>query len=154
MADFSPREDDFPAMEAEPPSLLARLFTWRVGEMLWRNTVVSCTVFLLGLGVLYALVDRAGFPEVPAAGIGFLVANSLHYFFGRAWIFRGSDRKLATGYALFLLNASAGLAVTMVLYALLLAFTPLDYLVARVIVSVFAGLVVFVLNAVLNFPRV
>jgi hypothetical protein len=98
-------------MEAEPPSLLARLFTWRVGEMLWRNTVVSCTVFLLGLGVLYALVDRAGFPEVPAAGIGFLVANSLHYFFGRAWIFRGSDRKLATGYALFLLNASAGLAV-------------------------------------------
>jgi hypothetical protein len=55
---------------------------------------------------------------------------------------------------LFLLNAGVGLAVTMVLYALLLAYTPLDYLVARVIVSVFAGLVVFVLNAVLNFRRV
>jgi len=152
MADFSPGEDDL--LVVESGGLLARLLTWRVGRMLWRNTVVSCSVFVLGLGVLYALVDGLGFPEVPAAGLGFLVANSLHYFFGRSWIFRGTDRKLATGYALFLLNASAGLAVTMVLYALLLAYTPLDYLVARVIVSVFAGLVVFVLNAVLNFRRV
>ena len=154
MADFSPREDDLPAGEAEPRGLLARLLTWRVGAMLWRNTVVSCTVFVLGLGVLYALVDGLGFPEVPAAGLGFLVANSLHYVFGRAWIFRGTERGKASGFVLFLLNASAGLAVTMVLYALLLAYTPLDYLVARVIVSVFAGLVVFVLNAVLNFRRV
>ena len=154
MADFSTREGDLLPMEAGPPGLLARLMTWRVGRMLWRNTVVSCTVFVLGLAVLYTLVDRLGFPEVPAAGIGFLVANSLHYFFGRAWIFSGTERKLASGYVLFLLNASAGLAVTMVLYALLLAYTPLDYLVARVIVSVFAGLVVFLLNAVLNFRRV
>ena len=154
MADFSTREHDLLGEEAEPQGLLARLFTWRVGAMLWRNTVVSCAVFVLGLCVLYTLVDGLGFPEVPAAGIGFLVANSLHYVFGRAWIFRGTERKLASGYVLFLLNSSLGLAVTMVLYALLLAYTPLDYLVARVIVSVFAGLVVFLLNAVLNFRRV
>jgi putative flippase GtrA len=154
MADFSTRDGDLLPAEAERPGLLGRLMTWRVGRMLWRNTVVSCIVFVLGLGVLYVLVDRAGFPEVPAAGIGFLVANSLHYLFGRAWIFRGTERGPASGYVLFLLNAGVGLAVTMVLYALLLAYTPLDYLVARVIVSVFAGLVVFVLNAVLNFRRV
>ena len=62
--------------------------------------------------------------------------------------------KVAVAVAESRYDASAGLAVTMVLYALLLAYTPLDYLVARVIVSVFAGLVVFVLNAVLNFRRV
>ena len=93
-------------------------------------------------------------PEVPAAGLGFLAANSLHYLFGRAWIFRGTERGRASGYALFLINASVGLAVTMTLYAVLLEFTPMNYLVARVVVSVFAGLVVFVLNAVFNFRRV
>ena len=154
MADFSTREGDLVPAEPDPPGLLSRLLTWRVARMLGRNTVVSCIVFVLGLGVLYVLVDWGGFPEVPAAGIGFLAANSLHYVFGRAWIFHGTERGPASGYVLFLLNASAGLAVTMVLYALLLAYTPLDYLVARVIVSVFAGLVVFVLNAVLNFRRV
>jgi putative flippase GtrA len=160
MADYSRREIAVPTDgiadggNRRSESLLSRLLSLRVAVMLWRNTVVSCSVFLLGLGVLYALVDGAGFPEVPAAGIGFLTANSLHYLFGRSWIFRGSDRGAASGYALFLINAGLGLAVTMALYALLLAYTPLDYIFARVLVSLVAGLVVFVLNAVFNFRRV
>ncbi|HWK41203.1 MAG TPA: GtrA family protein [Croceibacterium sp.] len=134
--------------------LLSRLLSLRVGAMLLRNTAVSCGVFLLGLGVLYALVQWAGFREVPAAGIGFLVANSLHYLLGRAWIFRGTDRGRASGYALFLINAGVGLAVTLIFYAALLELTSLHYLTARVIVSLFAGLVVFLLNAVFNFRQV
>jgi len=149
------REAIFPQVQSESEGgLLSRLLSLRVGAMLFRNTVVSCCVFVLGLGVLYALVQWAGFPEVPAAGIGFLVANSLHYLLGRAWIFRGTDRGRASGYALFLVNAGVGLAVTMIFYAALLEFTSLHYLTARVIVSLFAGLIVFVLNAVFNFRRV
>ena len=41
----------------------------------------------------------------------------------------------------------------MLLYAAFLRYVPLNYLVSRIIVSVFAGLAVFVLNAVLNFRR-
>ena len=40
------------------------------------------------------------------------------------------------------------------LFAALLKWTAIHYLVARVIVSVFAGLAMFVLNAVLNFRQV
>ena len=134
--------------------VVARFFTRRVGAMLWRNTVVSTGVFLLGLGVLWALVEYAHMDEVIAAGVSFLVANSLHYIFGRAWIFAGSDRKISTGYAIFLVNAGVGLLVTMGLYWALLNWTPVNYLAARVIVSVFAGLVVFGLNAALNFRQV
>lgn len=152
------RGGDETEFQSVPPAgrepLLSRLLSWRVAAMLGRNTVVSCSVFLVGLGVLYVLVDAAGFPEVPAAGIGFLVANSLHYMFGRAWIFRGTDRGRVSGYALFLINAGVGLAVTLALYAALLAWTPLDYILARILVSLVAGLVVFVLNAVFNFRRV
>ena len=155
MADFSKREAVFPQDRSEDePGLLSRLLSLRVGAMLWRNTVVSCSVFVIGLGVLYALVQWARFSEVPAAGIGFLTANTLHYVLGRAWIFRGTDRGRASGYALFLINAGVGLAVTMALYAALLELTSLHYLTARVIVSLFAGLVVFVLNAVFNFRQV
>lgn len=155
MADFSQREAVFPRDRPDDGrGLLARLLSPRVGLMLWRNTVVSCCVFVIGLGVLYALVQWAGFPEVPAAGIGFLTANSLHYVLGRTWIFRGTDRPAAAGYALFLANAGVGLAVTMAFYAALLEWTQLHYLTARVVVSVLAGLVVFVLNAVFNFRQV
>ena len=42
----------------------------------------------------------------------------------------------------------------MVLYAAILEFTAIHYLVARVIVSLVAGLMVFVLNAVFNFRQI
>lgn len=141
---------------AETPrqGLFARLLSVRVGAMLVRNTVVSSGVFVIGLGVLWALVTIVAMNEVIAAGIGFIFANSLHYLFGRSWIFRGTERGLRSGYLLFLINAGVGLIVTLGLFALLLEFTAMHYLLARVVVSVVAGLVVFVLNAVLNFRQV
>jgi putative flippase GtrA len=154
MADFSRREAVLPPDPDRPRGgLLSRLLSLRVGAMLWRNSVVSCAVFLVGLGVLWALVQW-GMNEVPAAGIGFVTANTLHYALGRTWIFPGTERGKASGYALFLINAGVGLIVTMALYAALLELTSIHYLVARVIVSLFAGLIVFVLNAVFNFRRV
>lgn len=134
--------------------LLQRLFTFRVGAMLVRNTIVSGGVFALSLGILWVLVERFGVDEVLASGVGFVCANTLHYVMGRVWIFRGTDRGVVPGYALFLTNGVVGLLITMGLMALLLELTTLHYLVARVLVSVIAGLVMFVLNAVWNFRRV
>ncbi len=134
--------------------MFARFFTRPAGRMLLRNTVVSTGVFLLGLAVLWVLVEKAGMNAVLATGLSFLVANSIHYIFGRTWIFAGSDRKLSTGYAIFLMNAMIGLAVTVGLFWVLTELTPMNYLVARVIVSVFAGLAVFALNASINFRQV
>ncbi len=142
------------AEERTRGSLITRLLKVRVGWMLARNTVVSIGAFLIGLGVLWLLVERAGMGEVIASGIGFAIANTLHYILGRSWIFRGTDRAMASGYALFLINGAIGLAATMALMAVMLALTPIDYIVARILVSVIAGLLVFVLNAVWNFRRV
>ncbi|MEO6040651.1 MAG: GtrA family protein [Croceibacterium sp.] len=132
----------------------ARLASIHVGKMLARNTAVSCFVFVVGLGVLWTLVERLHINATVAAGISFLVANSLHYLLGRSWIFRGTERPFASGFVFFLINGGLGLVVTMVLFNLLIRFTPLHYLVARAAVSVAAGLLIFVLNAVLNFRRV
>ncbi len=121
--------------------------------MLARNTVVSCFCFAFDLLLLWMLVRVGHLGKLPAAALGFVAANSLHYGLGRAWIFRGTDRALAAGYLYFLVNAVVGLSVTITLYAAFLRFTPINYIVARIVVSVFAGLAVFVLNAVWNFRR-
>ncbi|MCK0128950.1 GtrA family protein [Erythrobacter sp. F6033] len=134
--------------------MISRFFTRRAGGMLVRNTVVSTGVFIVGLGVLWLLVEMAGVDPVLATAISFLIANSIHYVFGRTWIFAGSDRKVSTGYLLFIINALVGLAVTVGLFWILTEYTAINYLVARVIVSVFAGLAVFALNAAFNFKKV
>ena len=141
---------------AAPPArkgIFSRVFSLRVGGMLFRNTVVSCSVFAIGLVILWLLVS-IGMDNVIAAGISFLFANSLHYVLGRSWIFRGTDRDVGTGYVLFLVNSAVGLLITMGLFALMLQLTHVHYLVTRAIVSLFAGLVVFLLNALLNFRQV
>jgi len=133
--------------------LAARLFSREAAAMLARNTVVSCGAFAFDILLLWALVSLAEWSKLEAAALGFVAANTLHYALGRSWIFRGTERGIAGGYVYFLINAGIGLCVTMTLYAAFLRYTPINYIVARVVVSVFAGLAVFVLNAVLNFRR-
>jgi putative flippase GtrA len=126
------------------------LLSRRGAVLLGRNTVVSIGVFLVGLALLWLLVEQFAVPKVPAAGISFIAANSIHYVFGRTWIYRGTDRPVATGYAYFILNALVGLGITLILFAGFMAL-GMHYIVARIVTSMFAGLVLFVLNAVLNF---
>jgi hypothetical protein len=79
-------------------------------------------------------------------------ANSIHYALGRSWIYRGTERRLVPGYA-FLVNGGIGLVITLSLFDAFLRFTPIHYLVARILFSVAAGLAMFLLNAMLNFKR-
>ena len=133
--------------------MLRRFWNRRAGGMLVRSTVVSTSVFLGGLALLWVLVEQFGVDATLATGLTFMIATSVHYVFGRSWIFAGTERKLASGYAIFFVNAILGLLITVGLFWLLTEFTPINYLVVRVIVSVFAGLAVFALNAVFNFRQ-
>jgi putative flippase GtrA len=130
-----------------------RLWSRNAAVLLGRNTAVSTSVFLLGLLLLWLLVEFAHADKLAATGATFLIANSLHYALGRSWIYRGTERRIVPGYGFFLVNACIGLAVTLVLFDALVRFTPVHYLAARTIVSVFAGLTMFLLNAALNFRR-
>lgn len=135
-------------------ALHRRLFSRNAALQLVRNTVVSTLIFAVDLALLWLLVEQAGMEKVLAAAVAFVIANSLHYFFGRWWIFRGTERKPVEGYVYFLANAGFGLAVTLALFAAFVAVLPAYYLIGRVLVSVVSGLTVFVLNAVLNFRTV
>ena len=134
-------------------ALARRLWSRNAAVLLARNTLVSCLVFAIGLALLWALVELWGVDKLVAAAAGFLVSNTIHYAFGQTWIYRGTERRVAPGYAFFLLNAGIGLVITIALFAAFLRWTSIHYLVARIVVSVFAGLAMFLLNAMLNFKR-
>ena len=129
-----------------------RLLSRRAANLLARNTIVSCGIFAFDIALLWALVQLR-MDKVAATALAFVIANSLHYAFARGWIFRGTERAAAAGYVYFLINAGVGLVITVTLFAALISWTPINYLVARVLVSLVSGLTVFVLNAVLNFRR-
>ncbi|MEP6983484.1 MAG: GtrA family protein [Sphingomicrobium sp.] len=99
--------------------------------MLARNTVVSCGIFAFDIVLLWALVERGGMGKVAAAALAFVIANSIHYGFGRSWIFRGTERAFASGYVYFLINAAIGFVITITLFAAMIRWTPVNYLVAR-----------------------
>lgn len=119
--------------------------------MLARNTAVSFLVFGFDLGLLWLLVELARMGQVLAVALAFVVANVLHYGLARVWIFRGTERAVASGLAYFLVNAVIGLGVTLASFWLLTVLTPINYLVARVLASVVSGLTTFALNALFNF---
>jgi putative flippase GtrA len=135
------------------PSVLRRLVSRRGIALLARNTVVSILTFVVGLTLMWMLVDLVGANKVFSAGASFLAATSLHYAFGRGWVFKGTERDVATGYGYFLINAAIGMTLTVSIFAALISWTSMNYLIARIIVSVFAGLAMFILNATLNFKQ-
>ena len=116
-----------------------------------RNTVASFFAFGIDVALLWLAVELASAPYIPAAAVAFLVAMSIHYVLSRIWVFRGSERGMAKGYVYFLMNAGVGLVVTIGVFALLMEVAGLHYLIARVLASVAAGILVFFLNAVFNF---
>ncbi|HWH18878.1 MAG TPA: GtrA family protein [Allosphingosinicella sp.] len=141
------------ANERRPGGLagLSRAVRGRAAVLFARNTVASCFSFAIDLLLLWLLVRFAGLGPLAAAAPAFLAAITIHYWLCRIWVFRGTARGVAAGYVYFLINAGVGLAITMALFAALVELAGLHYLAARVLASVAAGIVVFLLNAVLNF---
>ena len=118
--------------------------------------LLSSTAVFLPSAAFAQSTGSVDFEEaiVITGGSGFTGAQMVHYALARGWIFPDSERRMATGFVIFLLNAGLGMAITLGLYAALLEWTSMNYLVARVLVSVFAGLAMFVSNATLNFRKV
>lgn len=133
---------------------LGRLLKPRTALLFARNTVASFLAFAVDMLILWMLVQFGGLAPLPAATIAFLIAISIHYVLCRIWVFCGTERGIGAGYFYFLINAGVGLAVTLALFAALVELAGLHYLIARIIASVFAGIGVFLLNAMLNFRSV
>lgn len=122
-------------------------------KMFGRNTVASIITFSLDLAILWVLVELAGFPHVPAAVLSFAVPMVLFYILQRTWVFPQTERGVASGFLYFMINVGIGFAAMLATFWALLEFTPIHYLIARILASVVNGIVIFVLNGVFNFKQ-
>ncbi len=130
------------------------LFSRHGAVLFLRNAVASSFCFGVDMALIWLLVSQIGVDKYVAVTLGFLSANALNYVIARAWVFRESDRGLFTGYVYFLGNALVGLGIILAGFALLTGPRDTHYLLARVIVSLCSGTIVFILNATLNFHEV
>ena len=121
--------------------------------MFGRNTVASTIAFLLDLLILWGLVELFAVPHVLAAVVAFLVPMVVFYLLSRWWVFPGTHRGVASGFAYFMINVGIGFVVMLAVFWALLQFTGLFYLVARVAASIVSGVVIFLLNGFLNFKQ-
>jgi putative flippase GtrA len=123
----------------------------RGARMFGKHSLASAAAFAFDLALLVALIEFAGLSWLPAATIAFAAANLVLYVLSRIWVFPDSDRGVATGLAYFMVVALIGLGVTLGTMALLVDGAGLHYAIGRVIASIAAGVVVFLLNAIFNF---
>jgi putative flippase GtrA len=140
----------FAPAHPDHPGLLSRH-----GAVLFlRNAVASSLCFAIDMALIWVMVSQLHIDKFVAVTAGFLTANALNYGLARIWVFRESDRGLFTGYVYFLGNALVGLAIILAGFALLTGPLDTHYMVARVVVSLCSGTIVFILNATLNFHEV
>lgn len=121
--------------------------------MFGRNTVASTIVFAIDLLLLWGLVALFDVSYVPAAVIAYAIAMSLFYVAARTWVFPDSDQGVAKGFVYFMVNVGIGFLVMLAVYWSLIQFLELHYLIARTAASIVSGIVIFLLNAVLNFKE-
>lgn len=130
------------------------LFSRHGAVLFFRNAVASSLCFAIDMGLIWIMVSQLGIDKFVAVTLGFVTANALNYILARIWVFRETDRGLFTGYVYFLGNALVGLAIILAGFALLTGPLDTHYMVARVVVSLCSGTIVFILNATLNFHEV
>ena len=121
--------------------------------MFGKNTAASTVTFLLDLSILWMLVEFAAVPHVPAAVVAFVLPTTLFYFLQREWVFAGTTRGRAKGFAYFLVIICIGFVAMMATFWALLEFTEIHYLLARIAASIVYGILLFVLNGVFNFKQ-
>ncbi|HUG46725.1 MAG TPA: GtrA family protein [Sphingomicrobium sp.] len=122
-------------------------------KMLGRNTIASIFSFLLDLAILVSLVEFAGFPRVPAAAVAFVIPMITFYFLQREWVFPDTSRGVASGFVYFVIIMGIGFVSMLAVFWTLLEVTSLHYVLARILASFVYGIIVFVLNGMLNFKQ-
>lgn len=115
---------------------------WR----LLRFGLVGVLAAMVHLATVLLLVERVWLPPLRANGAGFGVAFLVSYGGQRYFTFHDGDSPHRQALPRYLLVATAGWALNQGLFALLLAFTPLPYPLALLLVLLLVAGLTFVLG--------
>jgi len=118
---------------------------------LTRYGVAGGLTLVLDIVLLFILVEFLGIYYLLAAGTTYVIAHSTNYFIQRNWGFKESKSHVFKGYVYFIFFGILGIFLTVSLLAVAVEKLELNYLLGRWFVSIFVGLVLFVLNYNITF---
>jgi len=117
----------------------------------FRYTAVGVSTFLFDLSLLWTQIEVIHVNYLHAAISSFLIAVSVNYFLSRRWVFKGSARRLATGYLYFFKTAVAGAVTTGFLMWAFCSATNGPYLLIRIVIAGIIGMGNYLIHLYLNF---
>jgi len=120
-------------------------------KQFFRYAAVGGSTFLFDLLLLWIQIEKLHIYYLHAAVSSFLVAVSVNYFLSRRLVFKGSQRRLSTGYLYFLKTAAAGALATGFLMWLFCTATHGSYLLIRIIIAAILGMGNYLIHLYLNF---
>lgn len=116
-----------------------------------RYSAIGLSTFLFDLALIYGLTEYAHIPYYASTFLGFLIAVSVNYVLSRRIVFSRTERAYHHGYAYFLaLALLAGATITGLVFVLV-TFGGLPYLLARILIGGFTGMLNYLLNLHFNF---
>lgn len=98
---------------------------------LCRYGLVGASGGALHVGTLWALVEKAGLPVLPATTAGFVVAVVNNFIWNRLWTFRSRERNVRLQFTRFLAVSLCGLAINNLSMALAISLAGWSYLWAQ-----------------------
>jgi putative flippase GtrA len=113
--------------------------------------VVGFSTFLFDLLLLYILTDIVLVNYVLSAGVAFLIAVSVNYYFSRIFVFTQTERRFVSGYYWFIGIAGVGVLMVMSLMFLFVAIFGWPYLISRVLIASVVGVWNYLMNLFFNF---
>ncbi|MEN9921988.1 MAG: hypothetical protein RL097_264 [Candidatus Parcubacteria bacterium] len=120
----------------------------------FKYSIVGGGTFAFDLALLYVLTEFFAVQYVIAAGVAFLIAVSINYWFSRQYVFKRTLREVKEGYVHFVTIALIGLLMVMGGMFVLVEYAHFDYLFARIIVALVTGFWNYLMNLYVNFKVV
>jgi len=121
----------------------------KIKKPLFRFTgynILSTITFFIDLFIVWFLTEKIGVHYLFSVCIGFATATLLNYASGRKIIFKETKQKALKGYFISLLVAISTLIVVLSVTWALVNFAYLNYLLARIIAAIIAGIWGYILD--------
>lgn len=114
-------------------------------------SIIGVGTFLFDLYLLNIFTNQLGWYYLQAVIVAFLIAVSINYALSRYFVFKGTTRSVAKGYLYFLQIVIFGVLLTTGFVYLLVEYTPLQPIQARVYTAGIVGIFNFLMNNFFNF---
>ncbi len=112
---------------------------------------VGVSTFLFDMLLIYIATSLFGVPYYISTPIAFWVALTLNYALSRKYVFKGTERKMHHGYAVYIAGGIFGGLLITSAVAFLVEYVGLHFIIARCLVSACVGIGGYIFNLYVNF---